>query len=60
VEIPTVSTGAQALDVYFRAYVSGKVAATARVRFATPTFPADPPTPGRRNVTVVSWTIRRS
>jgi hypothetical protein len=61
VEIPTVSTGPLALEVYFRASVSGKVVATARVRFATPgTYPADPPTPGRRNVTVLSWTIRRS
>lgn len=61
IEIPTVSTGAQSLDVYFRAYVAGKVLATARVRFATAgTFPADPPTPGRRNITVVSWTIRRN
>jgi hypothetical protein len=60
VEIPTVSTGAQPLDVYFRVYLAGKVAATARVRYpvTAPLTPSDPASPGHRNVTVISWTVR--
>jgi hypothetical protein len=60
VEIPTLSTGIQPLDVYFRAYVAGKVVATARVRFPVtpPLAPSDPAPPGHRNVTVISWTVR--
>lgn len=58
-EVPNTSTGPQPLDVYFRAYLSTKVVATARVRFPA-SDPTVPPTPGRRAVTVLSWTIRRN
>jgi hypothetical protein len=59
VEIPSVSTGPVPLQVYFRAYSGGKVIATARVRFPA-TDPTATPTPGRRSVAVLSWTIRRT
>lgn len=59
VKVPNDSGGPAPLEVYLRAYRSGKVVATARVRFPA-TDPIAPPTPGRRNVTVLSWTIRRN
>lgn len=58
-DLPNTSSGPVPLEVYFRAYLGSKVVATARARFPA----ADPtatPTPGRRNVQVLSWTIRRS
>ena len=59
IEVPNDSTGASPLEVYFRAYVSGQLVGTARVRFPA-ADPSVPPTPGQRIVNVISWTVRRS
>jgi hypothetical protein len=59
IEIPNDSFGPVQLDVYFRAYLGVKVVGTARVRFPA-TEPTVLPTPGHRNVSIVSWTIRRN
>jgi len=58
-DLPSTSTGPVPLEVYFRAYLSSTVVATARVRFPA-TDPTATPTPGRRSVAVLSWTIRRT
>jgi hypothetical protein len=59
IEVPFESAGPVPLEVYFRASVAGRVVATARVRFPA-TDPTATPTPGRRSVAVLSWTIRRN
>ena len=58
-DLPSTSTGPQPLEVYFRAYSSSRIVATARVRFPA-TDPTVTPIAGRRGVTVLSWTIRRT
>jgi Tfp pilus assembly protein PilX len=58
-DLPSTSSGPVPLEVYFRAYLAAKVVATARVRFPA-TDPTAAPTAGRRSVTVLSWTIRRT
>ena len=59
IEVPNTSDGPVPLEVYFRAYVSAKVVATARVRFPA-SDPTATPTAGARSVSVVSWAIRRN
>lgn len=59
VEVPSTSGGPLALEVYFRAWVAGRILGTARVRLPA-TDPTAPPTAGRRSVSVLSWTIRRT
>jgi hypothetical protein len=59
IEVPNASDGPVPLEVYFRAYVSAKVVATARVRFPA-SDPTATPTAGARSVSVVSWAIRRN
>lgn len=58
-DLPSTSTGPVPLEIYFRAYLSSTVVATARVRFPA-TDPTATPTAGRRSATVLSWTIRRT
>ena len=58
-DLPSTSSGPLPLEVYFRAYRSTRIVATARVRFPA-TDPTATPTAGRRSVTVLSWTIRRT
>ena len=58
IEVPNQSPGPVPLEIYFRAFAAAKVVATARVRFPA-TDPTLLPTPGHRNISVVSWTIRR-
>jgi Tfp pilus assembly protein PilX len=59
IEVPNDSSGSSPLDVYFRASVSGRLIGTARVRFPA-TDPSVLPSPGHRNVNVISWTVRRN
>jgi len=59
IEVPNDSTGGVPLDVYFRAYISGRLVGTAEATFSS-ADPSSPPTPGHRNVTVVSWAVRRN
>lgn len=59
IQVPNDSAGALPLDVYFRAYAGSTVVGTARVRYPA-TDPTATPVPGRRAVTVLSWTIRRA
>lgn len=58
VTIPSTSAGPVPLEVFFRAFVDGRVAGTARVRYPA-TDPTATPTPGARAVQVVSYTVRR-
>ena len=58
-DLPSTSTGPVPLEVYFRASVSSTIVATARVRFPA-TDPTAAPTAGRRSISVLSWTIRRT
>lgn len=58
-DLPSTSSGPLPLEVYFRAYSSSRIVATARVRFPA-TDPTATPTAGRRAVAVLSWTIRRT
>ena len=57
IEIPNDSTGPSPVEIYFRAYISGRLVGTARARF---TDPVELPSPGHRNVTVLSWSVRRN
>jgi hypothetical protein len=59
IEVPSTSGGPLALELYFRAAVAGKIVGTARVRLPA-TDPTAAPTAGRRSVSVLSWTIRRT
>jgi hypothetical protein len=59
IEIPNDSSAAAELEVYFRAYIAGRLVGTARVAFPA-ADPTVPPTPGHRNVTVLSWSVRRN
>jgi hypothetical protein len=61
VEVPSSSAGPIQLVVYFRALVTGKAVpvATAKVHFPAED-PTIPPPPGRRNINILSWTVRRN
>jgi Tfp pilus assembly protein PilX len=59
IEVPDDSSVTVPLEVYLRAYVSGRLVGTAQVRYSS-ADPTVPPTPGHRNVNVISWTVQRS